>query len=388
MGEAIKINPQSPIEPLCDPNAIGVSDMLRQNPPERRWLVDGLVPAGIVGAVSAAGGAGKTFLIMQMGVSVSCGAPFMGASIPDPGGVLMLTAEDDRDEIHRRLWAIVQSMKFDGDLTDADIELIESQFFIDSRIGRDDRLTREIDRDIEPTLIGDRIIALVQQLERPIKLIVLDPLSRFRGGEENSNSHATAFVRQVERIARETGATVLVAHHVAKNTWRASDGLHQDGMRGASALIDGFRFGLGMATLRKDEASKFNVDPDDARQYVRAEPIKQNGGAMWDGAWLKRGEGGVLALTDLQPKKSGKSDAEAEDCYQDTVAKLKTLVRRAQESGNPLTMRRLRDYAGRGGVFDMGDQRLRGMAKRAIQESHISEHTPEGATHAVLRTWK
>lgn len=388
MGEAVKINPQSPIEALCDPYAIGVSGMLRESPPARRWLIDRMVPAGIVGAVSAAGGAGKTFLIMQMGVSVASGAPFMGKSIPDPGGVLMLTAEDDRDEIHRRLWAIVDRMKSDGDLSDTELELIESQFFIDSRIGHDDRLTREVERDIEPTLIADRIVTLVREIERPIRLIVLDPLSRFRGGDENNNSHATAFVRQVERIAKETGATVLVAHHVAKNTWRAGDGLHQDGMRGASALIDGFRFGLGMATLRKDEAGKYGLDPDDARQYVRAEPIKQNGGAMWDGAWLKRCDGGVLCVTELERSKDQQKQAAREDRYQTVLPKLIQLVRESQERGDPISPNKVLLRSGKENSFGVGERTLRDLMDRAEREGHICRKPAGKGRGTILATFK
>ena len=48
------------------------------------------------------------------------------------------------------------------------------------------------------------------------ELIVLDPMSRLHGADENANAMGTAIIDAAERIARETGATVLISHHTGK----------------------------------------------------------------------------------------------------------------------------------------------------------------------------
>ncbi|MDZ7750011.1 MAG: AAA family ATPase [Halofilum sp. (in: g-proteobacteria)] len=44
-----------------------------------------------------------------------------------------------------------------------------------------------------------------------LRLIVLDSVSRFRGGEENSNDDATRFVEAVESLREQTGAAIFSA---------------------------------------------------------------------------------------------------------------------------------------------------------------------------------
>jgi hypothetical protein len=154
----------------------------------------------------------------------------------------------------------------------------------------------------------------------------------------------------------------------------------------------GVRWAAAMATLNKDEAKKFGMDAEDAGRYVRLDTVKNNYAAPWDGIWLERQEGGVLVPVELEQvapnAKTAEKAAESEDSFHATVKKMQKLVKKKDESGHPMTQRELRQYAGKGGVFNMGDHSLRGIIKRALEESHIGEYTPEGHKNPVLRTWK
>lgn len=358
--------------PLADPYSIGIGNMLDTEPPARRWLLDELLPLGVVGLLAAGGGVGKSFLIQQLGIAIATGRPFLGMEVGEPGGVLILAAEDERDELHRRLHRIVGRMRDDGDLTDADLELLRDRLFIASRVGEDNRLTSEHERVILRTCVGDRIAALVDELP-DVKLIVLDPVSRFRGGDENANEAATRFVEAVESLRSATGATVLLAHHVSKDGLRAeAEALSAESLRGASALVDGVRWAAAMATLRKDAAKDYGIDREDAGRYVRLDVVKNNYAAPWQGMWLERSCGGVLVPTELSQRKA-RDERKAEDRYGEVLPKLQGLIRQRQEKGTPLTKRKLRDYAGKSGMFGVSDQTLRGILERAIEEGHIAE---------------
>jgi phage/plasmid primase-like uncharacterized protein len=292
--------PDESIKPFALPGDIGIGAMLDSPPPERRWLLDDLLPLGVVGMLAAGGGTGKSFLMMQMAIAVATGRPFLGMEVGEPGGVLMVAAEDEREELHRRLWRIVQYMRSHGSLDESDIARLRARLFIVPSVGVDNRLTAEAGRSIERTDTGERITALVEHLP-PINLIVLDPVSRFRGGDENSNDAATRFVEAVEALRAATRATVLMPHHVSKQGLLAgADALSTVGQRGASALVDGVRWAAAMATLNKDEAKKFGMDAEDAGRYVRLDTVKNNYAAPWDGIWLERQEGGVLVIWECQ----------------------------------------------------------------------------------------
>ncbi|ROO25517.1 AAA family ATPase [Salinisphaera orenii] len=375
MGEALRIPQENPIEPLCDPCSIGIGRMLDEDPPDRRWLVDEFLPLGIVGVLAATGGTGKSFLTLQASTSIAAGIPFMGMPVVEPGGVLMLCAEDDRDELHRRFKAVIEHMRADNDLDEDHIDLLRERLFIEPRVGLDNRVTREQEREIVPTMLIDRIASLVGQLP-PINLIVLDPISRFRGGDENDNAAATRFIEQIERLRNMTGATILLPHHVAKNSFRASDGLNQDAMRGASALADAGRWAAGMATLRADEAGKFNVEPEEAHKFVWMESLKHSYGERWPGQWLKRSHGGVLAPTDLERKRDSDKRQKAESDYREIVARVCGLIR---EEG-PLSLHSLEnDYSGTSGLLGAGHKKVRGVIHRAVKDGDLrTQPKPKG----------
>ena len=64
-----------------------------------------------------------------------------------------------------------------------------------------------------------------QQLEIPVKLIVVDTLSRaMAGGDENSPEDMGALVVNMDKIRAETGAMVLFIHHSGKDAARGARG--------------------------------------------------------------------------------------------------------------------------------------------------------------------
>lgn len=84
-------------------------------PPERKWLIEGVLPMGVPGMVAAIGGAGKSMLLLDLAVKVASTRSsnpipteaLGGPLVPEEGVAVMFTAEDDQDEVHRRLASIV-----------------------------------------------------------------------------------------------------------------------------------------------------------------------------------------------------------------------------------------------------------------------------------------
>ncbi len=69
-------------------------------------------------------------------------------------------------------------------------------------------------------------------IERGIKVVVIDPLLAFYGGNENDNAQARVFMQPFLEWAKGDSVTILLIHHSSK------DG---SGTRGASAFVDATR---------------------------------------------------------------------------------------------------------------------------------------------------
>jgi AAA domain/Primase C terminal 1 (PriCT-1) len=237
----------APITPLFDSADASIGAYLASLPPPRRWVLQDFLPLGIAAAVVSPGGVGKSQFLMQLAYSVATGIPLAGCwPIGEAGAVLMLCAEDPAEEIHRRVFRIHRQVG--SALGALAIETLKQRLFVRSTVGDNMLMTQGDDRgEVSRTLLTERLAITAKQIAE-LKLIIIDPASRFRGGEENSNEDATRFVEALEFLAKQTGATVLIAHHVSKAAMGAS-GASQAGARGASALTDGLRWQLALTTV-------------------------------------------------------------------------------------------------------------------------------------------
>src|SRR5947207_15673208 len=70
--------------------------------PEREWIIRDRIPAKTVTLLSGDGAVGKSTLALQLGTARALGRDWIG-KMPTAGRTLYLSAEDDEDELHRRL---------------------------------------------------------------------------------------------------------------------------------------------------------------------------------------------------------------------------------------------------------------------------------------------
>lgn len=346
-----------------------VDSMLDADPPPRRWVIDRLLPLNVVALFAGAGKTGKSIALLQLAISVCTGRPWLGMNVGVTGPVLILAAEDDHEEVWRRLRAITTRMEEAGELTDVDRQRITERLRILDRVGDDNRLTARIDRELIRTGMADRIITTAAELPE-IALIALDPLARFDGGDPNANDDATRLIECVEHIRRQSGATVMLSHHVGKASMR-DDEAGQEAVRGASGLVDGARWVGLMQRLRRADARRYGIEPDRAGYFVRFTTPASNYAPPWDGMWLERLPGGVLVPTDdLEEHEVGEQQQHAEERYQRIRTAAEQLIRRH----GPMSARHMRDnYAGAEGVMGAGQRAVWAGLRRAVEEGALIE---------------
>lgn len=346
-------------EPLFDLQAGRIDRYLTTAPPLRRWLLKDLVVLGKVGAVVAPGGSSKSQWMLQLAVSIATGIPLANHwEVGETGGVLVLFAEDDDDEIHRRLHRIQNQLVMAGH--GKDLAPLNERLFIFSTIGTDTLLTKKgMTGEVSATVTVDRIAALAK-LVPDLRLIVIDPGSRFRGGEENSNEDATRFVEALEKLAQQTGATVLLAHHANKNSTTNGD-VSQGASRGASALTDGLRWQMNLNRPTEAQANTFNLPKDALGNYVAATVTKTNYSAIPAPVLLERGQDGYLsAVNATQARKNAEQRA--------VVAVLRVL----DDQSKPISARTLEDrHGGVKNTLKMSKQRVREVVKQAVDQGYV-----------------
>lgn len=349
-----------------------IGDMLDTPPPEREWVIDSLVPQETAVALAAGGGTGKSFLTLQMAFAIATGTPFLGFPISKPGSVLILNAEDDRKEIHRRVFAIANRARKDGEIDKHDEENVKNRLRVLSLVGKDNRLTAVNGKGVERTKFKDKLKRMVG--DRDLRLIVIDPISRFRGGEENSNDHMTYFVEAAEAVRTELGTTVMLIHHFSKNGLRNGTSMSAADLRGGSALLDGVRCALAMATMSREMSAAYGVNPDEAKMYVRFDGVKANYGEPWPGMWLQRSDGGVLVKSDIQEIDPTEFRQDRKEKAQIAVTeKIVAAIREAYTRGYPHTQNTLLKMSGVDGQFCVSNKGMRALIKKAIDDGLIVE---------------
>lgn len=368
----IEPTPDSPPEPLFDPEEARFSRFLEADPPARQWLLEDVLPLGVAGLVASMGGAGKSYLVYQLGFSVGTGLPFLGMPISSPGGVLYLAAEDDEAELHRRGRVLLEHYAPDQELR----ALAGGRLHVVSRVADDNLLTKTgAAGEVHRTHLVDRLIAAAVQIP-DLRLIIIDPVSRFRGGQANHEEDATRFVEALEAIREATGATVLGVSHISQAGIR--DGGGQEIVRGSTALVDGVRWVATLQRMRRDHAADWGVSEEEASRYIRLDIPKSNYAPPFEGLWLRREAGGVLEPTELERQADAKRAQRHAAVYLDVVARIQRLLR---ESG-PMTRRAIRQRAGTAGVLGAGDHTVRSVIERGIREGALHER-PEGNTTLI-----
>ena len=348
-----------PVQPLFDLQAGRIDRYLQSNPPARRWLLKDLVVLGRVGAIIAPGGSSKSQWLLQLAVGVATGIAVADHwEVGERGGVIVFFAEDDDDEIHRRLRRIKDHLQLAGHADK--LATLQEHLYIFSTIGTNTLLTkRDPSGEVSTTVVVDRIVALSSQVP-DLRLIVIDPGSRFRGGEENSNEDATRFVEALETLAKLTGATVMLAHHTNKGSYGPDADPGQGASRGASALTDGLRWQMNLNRPSDKQASAIGVGKDALSRYVAATVTKTNYSTIPLPVLLERGNGGYLtAVTPAQAQQRTEQDA------------IMRVLQLLLQTG-PITARHLEDeYGGVGNVLKMPKQQVRDVVKMAVAREFL-----------------
>ena len=275
-----------------------VTVRMDQVEPEKvEWLWPGRIPFGKLVVLDGDPGLGKSTLTLDLAARLSTGTPFPDGSKCEPGGVVVLSAEDGlSDTIRPRL-----------DAAGADLSRIVA-------------LTAEVDEaNVErfPTLSGS-LLALEEAVTNVgARLVLIDPLMAYLGA--TTNSHKDQDVRgllaPLSKLAERTGAAIVMVRHL--NKVAIGQPLHRGG--GSIGIIGAARAGLLVAKDPDDEhrrvlaVFKSNLCAAPPHLAFRLQP-QPNGVARiaWDDAPVRHSVESLLAATlESEEDRSARGEAVA-----------------------------------------------------------------------------
>jgi len=273
--------------------------------PERTWLIDGVLPAGVAGVVAAMGDTGKSMLLLDLALQVASftdgdvSAYALGGYIRKGGTAVILTAEDDAREIHERLNNL-DKMQRRGYLGDRLIVVPLPS------TGGPFPLIRQVGDQPETTPEYESLKAQLLQIP-DLALVIIDPMQAFIMADINKDPSASQFVCSIfANLATETGANVLFAHHMSKRGEIEGPAQAREAVRGSSAIVDGVRwvYALWPATVSHAKSLCKKLDTKYiANKIVMGSVVKANGPADRTMRTYIRNEFGLLVDSTERVKK-------------------------------------------------------------------------------------
>jgi len=240
--------------------------------PPRPWLLGNQFCCGFISSLFAAGGVGKSALCLVQFISLSLGRSLCGQHIFRRSRVLLISLEDDREELERRIAAVL--IHFGVHRRE-----LKGWLFCSTPIGS--KLAELQNNKRVPGKLGQQIRDAIAR--RKPDLVALDPFIKLHDLGENDSGDMNFVCGLLTRIAVESKIAVDVPHHIHKGQVVAGDA---DSGRGSSGIRDAGRLIFTLTIMSATEAQSFNIDPDQRFSYVRLDSAKVNiaarsGAASW-----------------------------------------------------------------------------------------------------------
>ncbi|HEY8872962.1 MAG TPA: AAA family ATPase [Stellaceae bacterium] len=240
--------------------------------PDRPWLVPHWLPSRQVTLLSGDGGVGKSLLAMSLQIATATATRWLGLSAT-PCRSIGVYAEDEEDELHRRLVGLAE-------LAGVDVAALGNMSWHSAVADQAELVEADESGGVRPTQYFRQVER--RAVEFKARLVVLDAVTNLFGGDEIKRRQVNAYVGLLRRLAiKIDGAVLLLAHPSAAGISTGS------GLSGSTHWNNAVRSRLYLTRTTGEDA-----DPDE-RELTR---LKANYAGAGDVLRLRWQRGGFVAL--------------------------------------------------------------------------------------------
>jgi replicative DNA helicase len=219
----------------------------------KSWLP---FPKNTVSLVTAGGGVGKSFLLLQAAMRM----------VRDEKLKVFMWLSEDPLSLSRYRFEMISKQ-----LMEEETKVFEKNLHL---AGADS----ETIHFLEESRAGVSVSSKFYQFKAALKefdVIILDPLIAMFGADENNNAHARKFVNLFTRWATKENKTIIFIHHGTKNSSQS---------RGASAFVDAVRLVYRVEHIKNDageiteDENRFIIldkDNNGAKKYLGSGKVKR-----------------------------------------------------------------------------------------------------------------
>ncbi|TVM16449.1 hypothetical protein DPQ33_12625 [Oceanidesulfovibrio indonesiensis] len=207
-------------------------DEMTSEPAPIEWLVRGYLEAQTLSVLFGASGSMKSFLAIDLGMSIATGTPWHGFRVQNPGSVLYIAGEGFQGLRKRlRAWSVAHDVQ-------------HAPFY-----------TAERGVQFPDKTAAAEVRQEAQRLEQPPQLIIIDTLSRSLVGDENNAADMSAFIQGLDELRHDLQCAILIVHH---SGWS-----EKERSRGSSALRAALDF-------------EYRLDVHDEIRLLKATKVKDH----------------------------------------------------------------------------------------------------------------
>jgi phage/plasmid primase-like uncharacterized protein len=351
---------------------------LRDQPvPERQWLVEHTIPLGGAMILAAPGGTGKGMLILDLAIKVASDQPqnidlntnviALGNKVCAHGPVVMFSAEDDRDEIHRRAQAM-HGGTFPENLYAVclpDVDGLQA-------------MAMEVRGSLEFTPWWREMIDQIERIKP--KLVVLDPLACFVLADLNARQIGASVMSALTKLAKANMCAVIAVHHLnkLKDNVKTIE-MAKTQISGSAGFVD---HGRGAYVFwpeddkRAKETCKALDEPFARGKIIRGGLAKANfPGDQEEKVYVRQSNGLLAVINDYAKARQQQREWENLKLLEKAIAYM-------AEQGHPFTLSGKNDglYGKRERLpkplNDIGRDRLEAMGRRLLMEGRIGQYMP------------
>jgi hypothetical protein len=256
-----------------------------------------------VALVAGQAGVSKSTWTMYAAVGLASGTKFFAQKFDRTYRTMYCMLERHRDSFRRRFNKIAKDVanSLDGDPNKFRTSLL-SNFIAKALAGENMNFIEYKNQQWVRTPLVDELIA--ELIQAGIEIMILDPISRLYGGEENGEVF-NALTKAFEYIVQQANCTIIVVHHAGKDG-TANGGKYAG--RGASQLTDNTsetiavaeyigadRNGLGDLSVLRPGEEKADI--------IRVKHTRCSDGALTEPAFFVRNpETGLLRQINMRPQ--------------------------------------------------------------------------------------